>query len=161
MNVLNASQLKIFRKWLVDCGFYPSYTKAIKATDSHIKCHAIFLQVIVLATDFDADRIADICSVYVVDDYYSDCVSDKVDIIADCVSDKVDTIADCVSNEIHEVNCVSKKVRGKQKRTTLKHYPVRLSVEALEQLRGLGGNVSDHIRLSISQYLDSVLKTSC
>lgn len=155
MNVLTTHQLKIFRHWLVTHGFYPSYTKAIKATGSHTKCHEVFLQVVNLAEESWLLAIEELLDVYVVDDNETvDCVHDKVDSNTDCVSNKNNT-GDCVPDKVDSnTDCVPKKGRGKQKTPTLKHYPVRLSVEVLEQLRQMDGNVSDHIRLAISQYVE-------
>lgn len=143
-NILTPQQLKIFRHWLVDCGFYPSYTKAIKATGSHLRCHDVFLQVIPYATESQLSRIEDILEVYAVED--------DID---------VNKISNCIDNlpiqDVIELNCIYKKVRGKQITPTMRPYLVRLPNDMLEQLNALDGTASKHIRQAINNYLQEQL----
>lgn len=49
-----------------------------------------------------------------------------------------------------------RRARGKQKKPIMAYYPFRLPVDMLDSLKGLGGNVSDHIRKAIKLYLASL-----
>lgn len=56
------------------------------------------------------------------------------------------------------MNETTKRVRGKGKKPKKVMYPVRLDQEQLNQLKELGGNVSNHVRQAIKEYL---LKNKC
>lgn len=146
---LTSEQQKRFCHWLVKQGQYPSYQKARRATDSHIKTHRVFLQVINFYDDSETQEIEDIVLAYVIDD----------DIQANCGSNLMKDSPNRTHNKVNQLENVANqthnKVRGKQKSPTMQHYKIRLPVDTLDRLKALDGIVSEHIRQAIDNYLNT------
>lgn len=151
---LTPEQQKRFRHWLVKRRLYSSYQKACKATDSHIRIHKVFLQVIGFCDFFETEEIDDILLAYeIYPREQVNCGSDLITEQLNCTHNKVLPLVmenNLIANQTH------KKVRGKQKSPTMKHYRTRLPTDMLDRLNTLDGPVSEHIRLAINQYLDLI-----
>jgi hypothetical protein len=174
---LTHEQLKRFRRWLVDARCYPSYQKAIKATDSHVKCRAVFIKFAPYVGDFEVEGIMDIAEAYMVYDYTpSNCgsdlliqpdiepnrICDKVDLVfneANCGADLIveipNRICDLPIDSLIEPNRICKKPRGKQKAQTMRPLLVKLPIDTIERLKALDGTTSEHIRQAIDNYLNT------
>lgn len=152
---LNPEQLKRLRKLMVDYGICPSFTKVRKVTDTSIKCRAVFLQLIeFINLNFNHDDIPDLgiddlLELYAIDDY---CINNKVGSELNCIDNKDNVSVDCIDNKKH-------KGRGKQKKPPMVFYPFRVPESMLLELKGLNGNVSEHIRLAIANYLEQKKRT--
>lgn len=151
---LTFEQQKRFRYWLVKRGVYPSYQKACNATDSHIRIHQVFLQVIGFYSFFETEDIEDICLVYMIDD---DIDVNKISNCTDNLLIKDIIESNCQDNKTADIaNCTDKKVRGNQKNPKMVKYDFRISQDMLQRLNTLDGAVSEHIRLAINQYLNLI-----
>jgi len=151
---LTVEQTKRFRQWLVKQRFCSSMFQASKQTDSPLKCHKIFLELIHDAEDTALEEIEDIMMLYTVDD--TNCVHNKDGIQGEIEPIPSDCVHDNTATEQNITECVHKK-RGKQKKPVMQHYPVRLPVESLERLKDLEGTTSGHIRKAIDRYLSELV----
>lgn len=153
--VLTPEQLKRFRHWLVKRGCFPSYQKAIRGTDSHIKCRAVFLEIAPWVDDFEFEGIMDISETYTVYDYEQP--NDICDLPIDSLIEP-NHICDKVSDTAQlESNRICKKPRGKQKAQPMRSLLVKLPPDTIERLKALDGTTSHHIRAAIDAYLSKML----
>lgn len=64
--------------------------------------------------------------------------------------------ANAVDNKESELESKKRRGRGKQKALPMAYYTLRLPDDMLQQLKGLEGTVSEHIRRAISFYLKTI-----
>lgn len=164
VKVLTLDQLKRFRRFLVQGRFFSTTSKATKATDTPIKCRAIFMQLTNLIDDFEGLSIEDIYDVYCApDESLENRVDDKV-VQAVTESNYVDNIAVQAGDDTNCMDNISagvepdkkRKGRGKQKAPSMIYYQLAIPGDMLQQLRELEGTVSEHIRRAISFYLKTI-----
>jgi len=190
VKVLTPDQLKRLRRVLVEYGVFPSQVKALKATDTAMKCRVSFLQLVKYVDDFSDLGIDDIIDMYTVPDAVANRMDNKavqgegevnpvdnkavqVAVGANHVDNKpvqgvgvlnsmdnkpVQAVegANAVDNKESELEPKKRKGRGKQKAASMAYYTLRLPDDMLQQLKGLEGTVSEHIRRAIGFYLKTI-----
>lgn len=134
MVVLSKDQLKRLHAALVSFRFAPSLTKARKMTVNPESCRHCAVK---LFSMFGVpDGLEDVSDLYIVPDVRAREASPPT---------HYHRAAEPVARKV--------PVRGKGKKPAKVLHNLRIEQSLLDRLRGLGGNVSAHIRIAVDEYL--------
>lgn len=137
---LSLDQLKRLRKVLVEYGFFESSIQASKFTAYSYQCKETSLKF------FNENNVP--ASLKDIAELYNFSPKRKLPLSDDNQNDIPDL-------SYNETACTKTQLkgRGKGKKPSKVMYPVRFEELQIQNLKGLGGNVSMHIRNAVEQYI--------